>query len=207
MFQSCTADSLFFTFPDCHNQHAGVSLFTNVSGNCQVTVIPQIPSICCSATVLPQNFYCLAHVRTRPVIDNSMLLANSTWSTLSDLHCFSKVQVNSLLCGNCCWSRLLGKSASGVYCQSATKTPSCASPFASVADLQTRCCPLPLAADDADFMSSLFLGFGSGFNRILSLSVNGTLMLLIKVLVLRLQLCCVPPSSAHLTVSPQPTPH
>ena len=79
-----------------------------------------------------------------------------------DLHCLSTVPVNSLLCGNCCWSRLLGKSASGVYCQSAIGTPSCASPSASVADLLTRCCPLPLAADDADFMSSLVLGFGSG---------------------------------------------
>ena len=41
-------------------------------------------------------------------------------------------------------------------------TPICASGSASVADLSTRYCPLPLAADDADFMSGLFfLGYGS----------------------------------------------
>ena len=29
-------------------------------------------------------------------------------------------------------------------------------------DLFSLCCPLPLAVDDADFMSNLFLEFGSG---------------------------------------------
>ena len=37
----------------------------------------------------------------------------------------------------------------------------CAADTASVADLFTRCCPGQLAADNADFMNSYFLGFGS----------------------------------------------
>ena len=42
-----------------------------------------------------------------------------------------------------------------------SKLQFCASGSASVADLITCCCPLPLADDDADFISSLFFGFGS----------------------------------------------
>ena len=90
-----------------------------------------------------------------------------------DHHCFFKVPVNFLLCGNCHWSWLLGNYSSGVCCQSGEqhctfvsthfqRNPTCASGSASVADLVTRCCPLPLAADDAVFMRRLSLGFGSG---------------------------------------------
>ena len=60
----------------------------------------------------------------------------------------------------------------------------CPSGFASVADLFKRCCPLPLAADDADFKSSLFLVIRIGLNRIVLIRV--TLMLLIWVPVLLL---------------------
>ena len=37
-----------------------------------------------------------------------------------------------------------------------------ASGAAAVSDLFTCCCPLPMTADDSVFISSLFLGFGSG---------------------------------------------
>ena len=60
----------------------------------------------------------------------------------------------------------------------------CASGSASVVELFTRCCPLPLAADYADFKSSLFLGFGSDSD---GFSLN-SVALMLPMLVLVLQL-------------------
>ena len=34
-----------FTFPDRHDQHAGVSFLTKMPGNCHLAVILQVPSI------------------------------------------------------------------------------------------------------------------------------------------------------------------
>ena len=60
----------------------------------------------------------------------------------------------------------------------------CASGSESARDLFTRCCPLQLAADDADFMGDLFLGSDRVQSHALSIRV--TLMLLIWVLLLPL---------------------
>ena len=82
-------------------------------------------------------------------------------------------------------------------------TPICASGSASVADLFTLCCPLPLAAGDADFTSSLFLGCGSGS---IGISVNSCDVNAANcgagaavVTLLLLSFLCSPPcvSSAH----------
>ena len=64
-----------------------------------------------------------------------------------------------------------------------------ASGAASVSDLFTCCCPLPLAADDADFTSNFVVGFGSG-----SIGVS------------RSHNSFDVAASPHLSVTPLPTP-
>ena len=57
----CNADSSFFTFPDCHDEHAGMSLLTQVPGNRQRTSILHVPTICFAQRQFPERFDCLAH--------------------------------------------------------------------------------------------------------------------------------------------------
>ena len=163
------------------SQPTEVSHFTKVSGNCKVTVILQVPSVCFSLGDSPtEKVDCLAHFSKWPVIDNSMMLPNSTRSlNTRDPHCIVTAPVHSLLCGNCYWSWLLGNSSSGVRFQrggqcctvvSATfqrNSNSCSWPCV--------CCPLlhtllPTAAGCGRrwLHEWSFLGIRIGFNRILS---------------------------------------
>ena len=64
----------------------------------------------------------------------------------------------------------------------------------SVPDLCTCCCPLRLAADDADFMNSHL-----GQAQSASILIHVMLMLLVFI-------CCSSPSFGHFCVAPQPPP-
>ena len=54
-FQPCTADFSFLTFSECHDRHAGVSLFTQVPDNCQVAVVLHVPPICFFSATLSRD--------------------------------------------------------------------------------------------------------------------------------------------------------
>ena len=116
-------------------------------GNCQVAVNLQVPSI---------------------RFASSMMLLNSTCSTLAILNCFFTKPVNCFLCGE-----LLALTSQQFFVWCLLTLP-CAmlcfrrwpifngSPVCVLSSVSsTFCCPLLLAVDDADFMSSLHLGFGS----------------------------------------------
>ena len=65
---------------------------------------------------------------------------------------------------------------------------------------------LPVAVDDADFLSNLLLGLGSGATGV-SLSIHVTLEVLLAMMILLVCLCCLSPSFGHFSISRQPTPH
>ena len=89
-FQRCTADASFLTFSDRHNQHTGVSLLTQVSGNCQVTVILQVPSISFPQRQSPRDARFCFPLEHLTLDDSSMMFPNSTCFTLAIIIAFSR---------------------------------------------------------------------------------------------------------------------
>ena len=89
----------------------------------------------------------------------------------------------------------VGNRPPGVFCFSGVAICSTSSPFAK----GICCCPLPLAADDADFMTNVPFGFGCSLyltsQRFTILPRSNTSIP-----------CCLSPSFRHFSLSPNPTP-
>ena len=139
-----------------------VGLLTQAPGKCQVAVILQVPSISFAQRESSTEVK-LSCPFERVTRDSTLaiLIAFSRYaSTTTCVVTATGPDVTTTL-------RLMfaAKTLGNTALESVPiciGTPSWASGSASVAGLSTRCCPLPLAVDDVDFMSSLLLGFGTG---------------------------------------------
>ena len=130
-------------------------LLTQVPGNRQVSVVLRVPS---SASIV-----------FRPVIDNSMMLPYSTCSTLAILIASPSTASCGVTATGSDFTTILrlvfadaADAALGSVVPISNLSPICIPDSVSVAGLLVLCCPLPVAIDDADFISNLLLGFVSG---------------------------------------------
>ena len=172
-FQRRTADSSFFGFPDRHDEHAGSSLHAQGVGQpsdgCGFSCSIQLLG---TTTVLQKGSFASSTFGTWPMSDTSMMFTMSICSTLAILIGFS-LSIYCFLRGDSYWLCHHGHPSPGVRWQScgwrffSTNAHSigslaCVPASVFVTDLFSLCCPLSLAADGADFMSSLLLESGSG---------------------------------------------
>ena len=139
-------------------------------------MILQVPSICFVSDAPPEKFDCRAHFEH--VTRDWQFYQIAQFDFVVTIFTAFSIPVKSSLSARLrfCSESFLCNSASGVWCHDAgqrrapllpssisTDTSVGVALFSnSVADLFTRCCSLPLTADNADFMDHLSLGFGSG---------------------------------------------
>ena len=187
----------FFHRSHCSTKNAGVSLITKVSGNCQVTVVLQVPSISFPQRRSPREvrLFCSFEHMTRQLHD----VAQFEFLDTREPHTVFRGTRRLLLV----WWLLLELTSRQFFVRCLLPKRSIRdSGFASVADLFTRCRWLLTT-----LTSWVVFSWDSDRVQDDSLPIRARLMLLILVLVLLLYLCGFSPSSAHLLPSQRHTDH